>query len=191
MYKYNGGMTNTMKEIRELIEYACNEMGCDDLIPHIKVEWNNRFTTRLGDAKYSGAIRDPRPVALIRLSTKLWPTMKKEDQEDTILHETAHLIDSFVNGNRFVMMQDRSGHGRTWKEIARRVGARPRRFAKQSEAAFAKFARKKTKYTVKCACKNPHVVSKNLVTKMRKGQMRRCRRCNRLLRVNTAEVYNG
>lgn len=175
--------------IEDLIQYGCDEAGCPELAQFIRVEWNARFSRRIADCQYIGSIKDPCPRVKIRFSTKLWPSMSQEDREDTVLHEVAHAIDSYLNGNAYIRAQDRSGHGRSWQRIAIKIGAKSERYADDEVAAFAKYARKMTYYQIPCLCRI-HTISKHKLTKMRKGYGYRCKFCHAPLNWRKAKI-NG
>ena len=63
-----------------------------------------------------------------------WP---QEAALDVIRHEYAHYMDYMLNG--------RCGHGRTWKECCRAVGARPARLYNQGWANYHRNRRKALK----------------------------------------------
>ena len=170
-----------MNKIRELIIYACDECGVPELARSIRVEFNRRFTRRLGDACYY-RVSDS---GLIRLSSKLWPTMDEIEQENTILHEVAHIITDKLHpeDRRF----DRSGHGPYWKKIAAKVGAKAERFAKANVANFKAYSRKNTRYRVSCGCPNGIVITKARHTKMTRGYSYLCRKCDTILGIHVLE----
>ena len=166
--------------VRELIRYGCDEAGHPELADRIKIEWNNRFTRRLGDARYW---RD-KDRGRIRLSVKLWPTMNEEDQTDLVLHETAHVIDIYLNGYNM----EQGGHGYQWRKIAKQIGARRERYASASTANFAKYRRRTTRYSIPCGCDRPVAITKHRLTKMKKGYMYSCRRCGHMLDYRNARI---
>ena len=82
------------RHIKEWIRFACECNEVPELAQVIVVEWNPRFTRRLGDAGYS-------PItyrARIRLSIPLWPRASEQDRRETVIHETCHLIVGFKHG---------------------------------------------------------------------------------------------
>jgi predicted SprT family Zn-dependent metalloprotease len=105
-------MTN--KTIRELIRFACECNRCPKVANLIRFEWSNRMTVTMGSVEgVAGGYH-------IKLSTKLFARVDEEDQRDTIIHETCHVIDGFLNN---VGMS----HGEGWRECMRRTGLEPRR----------------------------------------------------------------
>lgn len=157
-------ITGNITRIRELIEYSCDEAGCPELANNIRVEWSNRFTRRLGDANYLSS----KQIGRVRFSTKLWPSMSEEKQDDLVLHETAHVISFYKKGKENVLAEGRGGHGPTWGKIAKQIGAEPERYAKSTDAAFAEHRRRVTRYKLSCSgCGRKHTISKTKLTRMR------------------------
>ena len=83
----------------------------------IVVEWNRRFTKRLGDAAYNSVTFRAR----IRLSIPLWPRASDQDRRETVIHEACHLIAFYKFG------QVAAPHGTGWKQAMRNCGIRPLR----------------------------------------------------------------
>ena len=107
--------------IKGWIWFACERNGVEELAQTIIVEWNKRFTRRLGDAYYNPfAYR-----ARIRLSIPLWPRASAEDRRETVIHEVCHVIAKYKFG-LFV-----ADHGSEWKEgyaeLRRRTATNPYR----------------------------------------------------------------
>lgn len=89
-----------------------------ELAQVIVVEWNRRFTRRLGDAAYS-------PInygARIRLSIPLWPRASEADRRETVIHEACHIIAVYKFGGYVVVP-----HGPEWKEAMKNCGVEPLR----------------------------------------------------------------
>jgi SprT protein len=81
-------------KIREWIKFACDCNQCPELAQAFLIEWNTRFTCRLGDAHYS-------PISMrarIRLSIPLWQRVSAEERRETSIHETCHCIVGFKLG---------------------------------------------------------------------------------------------
>lgn len=97
----------TEKEVLELARELV-----DRHIPEMNVEIElSRTKKSLGDARFY----PPR----IRISKHWIGIVSREETEDTILHEIAHLIAG-----------PHAGHGYEWKRACLRVGARPERNAR-------------------------------------------------------------
>ena len=105
------------QHIRSWIRFACDCNNVDELAQVIVVEWNPRFTRRLGDAGYSPTTFRAR----IRLSIPLWPRSTEEDRKETVIHEACHLIAFYKH--RVVT----APHGTEWKEAMKNCGIEPLR----------------------------------------------------------------
>ena len=101
--------------IRRWIRFACDRNGVPELAQAVIVEWNPRFTARLGDGSYSVITME----AKIRLSIPLWPRASEKDRRETVLHEACHVITKYKFGP-FV-----ANHGPEWKTAMRTCGVEP------------------------------------------------------------------
>ena len=102
--------------IKEWIWFACQRNDAEELAQAIVVEWNSRFTRRLGDGLYS-------PItfrARIRLSIPLWPRASEQERREAVIHETCHCIVGYKHG---VVAH----HGQEWKQAMRNCGIEPLR----------------------------------------------------------------
>jgi SprT protein len=104
------------RHIRSWIRFACDSNHVDELAQVIVVEWNGRFTRRLGDAAYNSITYRAR----IRLSLPLWPRATEEDRRETVIHEACHLIAFYKHGQV-------SAHGSEWKAAMKNCGVEPLR----------------------------------------------------------------
>jgi len=104
------------QQIREWIRFACERNDVPELAQMILVEFNTRFTRRLGDGMYSPT----RMAGRIRLSVPLWPRTSEEDQRNTVVHETCHIIAFYKDGNA-------APHGPEWRAAMRNCGIDPLR----------------------------------------------------------------
>ena len=163
--------------IQKIIADGCVKAGHAILPALIRVEWNGRFTRRLGDATYNHATKNGR----IRLSTQLWASMNEYEKTDTVLHEVAHIINMY----RGTHDKTRGGHNNAWKQICRTIGAKPQQYAPASTADFAQFRRRATRHAVSCGCNKPHMITSHRLTKMKKGHRYGCRLCQQPLRIIT------
>jgi len=105
-------------KIRSWIRFACQRNEVPELSQAVVVEWNRRFTRRLGDGVYS-------PISMrarIRLSAPLWPRASEIDRRETVIHETCHVIVGYKFGGYAVFP-----HGPEWKEAMRACGVEPLR----------------------------------------------------------------
>jgi len=103
--------------VRSWVRFACECNAVPELAQAIVVEWNPRFTRRMGDAMYSPITYQAR----IRLSLALWPRACEEDRRETAIHEACHIIVKYKVGP---LVAD---HGPAWKAAMRNCGVEPLR----------------------------------------------------------------
>jgi SprT protein len=104
------------RHIREWLCFACNQNSVPELAQVIVVEWNARFTRRMGDALYSPSTFRAR----IRLSIPLWERASEQDRRETVIHEACHLVVFYKHPNA-------AQHGPEWREAMRNCGVEPQR----------------------------------------------------------------
>lgn len=159
------------------IEARCAKVAIDLGVnpPDIRLEWNSRFTRKMGDARVVD--RDLR-LGRVRLSLPLWPHMTERAREETIVHEIAHVYAS--------LEQPRAGHGEIWKRWMRRFGVTPERLYQIDAATFTNTAavkakrRKLKRYVGRCDGPCGRVVTMSAIQRGRalKGNYRyRCAGC--------------
>lgn len=95
----------------------------------------NDVTTRTGQIDYR--------KKQIELHTELLRPGREEHRDDTLLHETAHLIIALVYPESMLCHSRIKSHGREWKAVMRHLGCRPDRvgnhdFMKEHRAKKAK-----------------------------------------------------
>jgi SprT protein len=105
------------QRITEWIRFACDRNCVPELARVIVVEWNRRFTRRLGDGGYNLRTKGAR----IRLSIPLWPRTSEQERRETVIHEACHCIVGFKHG------QVARPHGGKWKQAMGACGVRPLR----------------------------------------------------------------
>ena len=103
--------------LRSLYRYF-NETRFEGRLPtDVPVRLSSRMKSSLGHM-LPGERRDgTRYVIEIALNCDLMLPGNGAERADTLLHEMAHVADYLESGSR--------GHGRSWREWARRVGCRP------------------------------------------------------------------
>lgn len=129
----------TRQEVGGWVVEFLTMVGREDLLDVIIVEWNSRFTRRMGDATYHASAlsrSEPPKVARVRFSTPLWAVAPKEEQRNTVAHEVAHLVvfhEWYLDNapKRFGELPGRgrkpSHHGYEWKSMMYRMGETPSR----------------------------------------------------------------
>jgi SprT protein len=110
------GTSTDDQQIREWVRYACERNGCPELYPIIHVEWNTRFTRRLGDGLWSPT----RLAGRIRLSIPLWGRASEQDRRETVIHEACHVIVEYKYGRV-------APHGSEWRGAMLNCGVEPLR----------------------------------------------------------------
>src|SRR5574343_346888 len=122
-------------EILQLVNKTLKDCGIVEFIP-IRVEFNNRFTSRIADARYYSSIK----YGVIRISSKLWNRLPLEEQINTVVHETCHIAVKYLYGNKA------SSHGWTWKSLMLKCGQNPSRCAKVDRTGLV------STFGVQCSC---------------------------------------
>jgi len=99
--------------LKGLIQDACmiNGLSCWDALIRWRVTQNPRPRRRAGLCKIY--------QREIELHSTLFKAERRQELEETLLHELAHVIDHLVFKGR--------GHGRTWKEVMRALELEPTR----------------------------------------------------------------
>ena len=116
------------RHIRSWIRFACDCNEVPELAQAVLVEWNGRFTKRLGDAAYNSITYR----AKVRLSIPLWPRASDQDRRETVIHEACHLVAFYKHG--VVAAQ----HGSEWKEAMKNCGIRPLRLHSVDRTGLAR-----------------------------------------------------
>jgi SprT protein len=120
------------RHIREWIRFACDCNKVPELAQVILVEWNSRFTRRLGDAAYNSVTFRAR----IRLSIPLWPRATDQDRRETVIHEACHIIVGYKHG--FAV----SAHGPEWKKAMENCSVEPLRLHAVDRTGLARKQRR-------------------------------------------------
>lgn len=120
------------KTIDELVEFAEDKLEEYGIADQFEVVVSSRMKRAIGRAEHSGTspfidgVKDGklklsgpwfRKVGMDRM---IEAGVSEDFGKDIVLHELAHCID-------FIERNGESGHGRKWKQTARRVGADPTR----------------------------------------------------------------
>ena len=147
--------------IREWINEACATLGCIEHAHKVRVEYNSRFTRRMGDASPS--------LMRIRLSIPLWGRVDDAKHKNTVIHEVCHLLAPIVAGGRV------QSHGATWKRLMRQCGQEPTRCHNADRTGLAR--RMPRVATARCKCMT-HQLTNILLNKMLRGRQYRCNKCH-------------
>jgi SprT protein len=153
--------------IRELIDGACRACGVPELLGKIRVVWNGRFISRMGDARW-----DPVRGGLIRLSRPLWPKASAEERRETVVHEACHVIADYRYGGK-------QGHGPRWRKMMARCGypAAERCHSVDNEAIRRRRERRRVEVLARCGCAEGVILGPVQARRLRGGAVYHCRRC--------------
>ena len=150
--------------IRRWVRYACERNEVPELCPVITVEWNRRFTRRMGDGMYN-----PRSFkARIRLSIPLWSRASAEEKRETVIHEACHVI----VGYRFGCVRS---HGIEWKQAMINCGLKP---VPTHSVDRSGLARKQRRFIL-CDCPNKEKcrIGMRIFNAVQRGGEFWCRKC--------------
>ena len=169
------------RHIRDWIRLACDCNHVPELSQVIVVEFNSRFTRRLGDGGY-----DPATFrASIRLSIPLWGRASEIDKRETVIHEACHVVVGFKFGQV-------AAHGFEWKAAMGACGVEPLRTHSVNRTGLVRRQRR----FVLLDCPNPGVEHKCRCTAREFNLLRRgtefwCKRCGLHLNRESAVQEDG
>lgn len=161
--------------MKEIHEWICHALKCTNTFNklNIQVEFNNRFTCRMGDASFQKTATGHR--AIIRLSGPLWPRATQEQRRNTVIHEACHIIDAYLNGG------SGSPHGRNWKSLMRQCGISNPSACHNVDRTGLK--RNTKNYLARCGCRT-HTIGKIRAKRIMSGEANyRCLKCNEKIRL--------
>jgi len=154
-----------LKRVRELTNYCLDELRCPNLC--IKIQFNKRFTNRMGDARYFKRGQ----YGLTRYSQPLWPRADRTERDNTVIHEVCHVVADF----KYPELVRRQGiHGDIWQTLHRICGAEPMVRHNVCNNGLRKQVKK---YRVKCDCPTGVIITANRLSRMRKGTRYICNKC--------------
>ncbi|MCE5302612.1 MAG: SprT family zinc-dependent metalloprotease [Planctomycetaceae bacterium] len=162
------------------IQFACHQNEVAELAQAIQIEWNRRFTRRLGDAIFN-------PITFqstIRLSIPLWPIASEQDRMETVVHEACHLI-VWHKFNQFI-----KPHGPEWRQAMENCGVQPLR---THEVDRTSLARRQRLFILK-DCPNEHQcrMSVREFNQIQRGAVMECQKCGLVVgREAAVELDNG
>ncbi len=102
------------RHVKQWIQFACDCNGVSEFGQVIVVEFNPRFTRKMGDATYNPYTFRAR----VRLSVPLWSRASDQDKRQTVIHETCHCVVAYTHGKV-------QPHGPEWKQAMRNCGVDP------------------------------------------------------------------
>lgn len=147
-------------EVELLVQRVLDRLGESDCV--VDIEWNKRFTSRVGDARYYPETITVPERATVRLSSALWPRMNKDERDSTVIHEACHIVAKrkAARGGRYIRP-----HGPEWKALMRACGEEPEVYHKIDNSDLKRTY--KTKRT-SCLCR-VHFVTKKVYSRMLLG----------------------
>ena len=131
------------KRMVETIRWTCNTLLVPELFAKITVEWNNRFTRKMGDANWK--------LNRVRFSVPLWPRASEDERRTTVIHEVCHLVANYKY-KLFEKRGRRNPHGQEWKHLMKLCGIRPERCHNVDRTGLKRH-NTRTKYKVYCECR--------------------------------------
>jgi SprT protein len=135
--------TTESRKIVETIKWACDILLVPEFYSRIKVEWNARFTRKVGDANYR--------LNRVRFSAPLWPRASEQERRETVIHEVCHLVANYKY-NLSAKVGHCSPHGVEWKSLMRKCGILPKRTHNVDRTGLRR-NHTQTKYKVYCSCR--------------------------------------
>ena len=151
-------------KIRGWIQFACDCNEVSELAQTVIVEWNRRFTRRLGDGVYSPLTYR----AKIRLSIPLWPRASSKDRMETVIHEACHVIVGYKHG--YV-----AAHGSEWKAAMRKCGVEPLRLHSIDRTGL--YRRQRQFILLDCPNETKCRCTTRQYNLLRSGSIYRCNKC--------------
>lgn len=172
-------LTSEMKEkARADIREAFIRLGYPELNDRVRVEWNPRFSSKMGDARYISMTN-----CRIRLSEPLWPRASEEQRRHTAIHEACHIVVAREYRSLELFKSRPKPHGKEWKEKMIECGEAPTR-CHNVDTNGVKNSRKKFIYH--CDCPGEAKIHRVGPVKQRKIQTGKsyyiCKKCKGILR---------
>jgi predicted SprT family Zn-dependent metalloprotease len=167
-------------EASKLVRETLDKLDANNSDLTVIVEFNGRFTARMGDAR----VRDTGHQAgchftgRIRLSKPLWPRATPEERRSTTIHETCHIVQRYRELKAGRPRSD--AHGFVWKALMIECGLTPKRCHKVNRDGLKRTVARVQAY---CGCDEGHQITKTRRTKMRRGKLYTCKRCRHSLRL--------
>lgn len=159
------------RNVAEWVRWTLETLGHSSLADDIDVQWNSRFTAKLGDAKFCpGSSR-------VRFSTPIWPRATERERRQVVIHEICHIIvahEAHMNG-----LHRRKSHGHEWQRAMVRCGVPAERTHSVDTSGLSK--RKRDRIPISCGCQD-FLVTKYVAGRIAAGSDYRCKRCGEQLK---------
>lgn len=159
-------------QIHHWVKETLAKLNHSHLYDYIKIEFNNNFTRRMGDALW----RNSQNNGVVRFSVPLWNIAGEIEQKETVVHEICHIVDAFSNKNWRI-----SPHGLSWRILMLKCGYSGNRCHNVQRPAELK--NKVQRFEAKCNCKT-YSITKNRLTRIQNGTIYRCLSCKTPLTIS-------
>jgi SprT protein len=170
----------TRQEAYELINKTFIKCGQPDLVGKVSIQFNARFTSRMGDAVYWK--RNDR--GRVRLSSPLWHYASADERRNTIIHEACHILAERENQKNYIIGRGRRpkrvGHGLAWREFMGRAGIEKVERCHNVQSPHSAKRRKQRTYEASCGCQTWNLTA-NRVGRMKNGRWYSCKGCGETL----------
>jgi predicted SprT family Zn-dependent metalloprotease len=157
------------QEVRDWIRFACDCNGCPALADRIDIEWSNRMTRAMGRIGRNGYEDVGGRRWKMKLSVGLFGNASSEERYNTIIHETCHAIDDYINCG---WCSELEGHGEPWRRIMRKCGIEPARYHRVSRSGLVM----RHEYECPNGC-DVFKLSTRMHNSVKRGRHRVCRKC--------------
>lgn len=160
---------NTMSEITELVKETFDKCGEPELFDSTTIQWNSRFTRRMGDAIYYRRTKNGR----VRFSSVLWERASPEERRETVIHEACHIVAEKNHPG--------ANHGPVWKRYMKMAGAKGDRCHNVNRDGLR---RRQKRVTFHCGCKEWDL-TQNRATRLKNNPWRSyfCQDCKQTLKL--------
>jgi SprT protein len=155
------------------VGFACVVCGVPKLAGKINIEFNNRFTSRMGDANAN--------YMRIRLSSPLWKIATEVQRRETVIHEACHIIDSRKYGVT-------TSHGRNWQRCMTMCGLEPNRLHRVDTSSVTQVRRRCAVEGCTCVTDPLNDVGSTVGGRMRKGREYHCRKCGNQIFLENVKI---
>lgn len=146
------------------------KLGCSAICNRFQIEWNSRFTWKMGLAHTAMVKMYP----YIELSSALWPYATETEKYETVVHEVCHIANAYKTRTDPSYVDD-GGHGESWKKLMIACGVPPNRC--HNVKSPIDLPGKNKRFEGKCKCKTWQL-TQNRITRMKRGVHYFCKTCN-------------
>ncbi len=136
-----------------------------EILESLSVEWNERFTSRLGSARSIWVTKNFH----LRFSVPLWPRATPTERRETVIHEVCHLVAQKRAWARVVKIQP---HGPEWERLMWQCGVEPTRTHNVSNEGLT--TRRRVEVRCKCGVIS---VTPYIAGRIAAGATFQCRKC--------------